>query len=218
MTRLRCPYCQHVSAPDRVEGLCSNCGKAFVVPGKLRKTTFRERQRMRAEITRDVDRQRRALAVPIEIRPGRNPRVLGAIILCLVVLGSLLVGRANRMAPGGEMSQGFSRESRAIRELAALRTALDRFQADIGRYPDASEGLKALVLNPGIPGWGGNYVSVVKPDPWRMPYHYTPSPAGFDLRSGGPDRQPLTADDILPESPTQTADLPEAPQAVASPQ
>lgn len=36
--------------------------------------------------------------------------------------------------------------------------ALEGFKQDIGRYPTESEGLRALVVNPGIIGWHGPYL------------------------------------------------------------
>lgn len=196
MPKLRCPYCKHLFTPEHIEGLCPVCAKAFVVPGKLRQTSFRERQRMRSKIASDADRQRREL-MSIDINPGRNPRVMVGIMLVLVVIGGLVIGRANRITPVGGQ-QALSREDRATRELTALRAALELFKVDTGRYPTAEEGLKALVLNPGITNWGGNYVTIVKPDPWRKPYHYTPPPEGPAVRSVGPDWKLFTEDDILP--------------------
>jgi hypothetical protein len=39
--------------------------------------------------------------------------------------------------------------------------ALDQFRLDTGRYPTTSEGLNALVSNPGIPGWDGPYLKSI---------------------------------------------------------
>ncbi len=197
MPRLRCPYCCKIFDQDPAPTHCPGCEKAFVVPPKLRKTTYRERQRMREKIARDSARQRREGFAPEDLRLGRRPSVLGGIVLFLLLLGGLLVGRANRMTPAAGEARRFSREERTSRELYALRTALDRFREATGRYPTDAEGLKALVIDPGVTGWNGHYVNVVKPDPWRTPYHYALKPEGPDLRSCGPDSQPFTADDVL---------------------
>ncbi len=154
---------------------------------------------MRDKIGRESDRQRRALFAPEDLRLSRRPAVLGGFLLFLLLVGGLLVGRANRMSTPEE-TQRFNREEKAGRELYALRIALERFREATGRYPTEAEGLKALVVDPGVPGWNGNYVTVVKPDPWSTPYHYALTPDGPDLRSCGPDRQPFTADDILPDA------------------
>lgn len=199
MPKLRCPYCHMTFEQDPAPSHCPDCGKAFVVPPNLRKTTFRERQRMRDKIARESARQRREGFAPADLRLSRRPSVLGGVVLFLLLLGGLLVGRANRMAPASGEARRFRREDRTSRELYALRTALDQFHEATGRYPTSEEGLKALVVDPGVPGWNGHYVNVVKPDAWRTPYHYALTPEGPDLRSCGPDRQPFTADDVLPE-------------------
>jgi general secretion pathway protein G len=155
---------------------------------------------MRDKINRDTDRQRRELIAPEDLRLTRRPAVLGGILFFLLLVGGLLVSRANRLS-APETIQRVQREERAGRDLYALRIALERFCKATGRYPTDEEGLKALVVDPGIPGWSGHYVTVVKPDPWRTPYQYKLTPDGPDLRSCGPDRQPFTQDDILPEAP-----------------
>lgn len=120
--------------------------------------------------------------------------MLGLTMLGLVVLGASLIGRANQKLP--QVGQRITYEAKTSRELEALRIALQRFQADIGRYPSPEEGLKALVLNPGNPEWTRPYVNVIKPDPWRTPYRYDLAPEGPQLRSAGPDKTLYTADDI----------------------
>lgn len=198
MPKLRCPYCHKTFEQDPAPTHCPHCEKAFVVPPKLRKTTFRQRQRMRDKIARESDRQRRDQIAPEDLRLGRRPGVLGGILLILLLIGGLLVGRANRMTVP-EAAQRISREAQAGRDLYALRVALEHFREATGRYPTDEEGLKALVVDPGVPGWSGNYVTLVKPDPWRTPYRYALTPDGPDVRSCGPDRQPFTPDDILPD-------------------
>ncbi len=42
---------------------------------------------------------------------------------------------------------------------AGFELALDEFQADTGLYPTKLEGLQALIVNPGVPRWGGPYIS-----------------------------------------------------------
>jgi general secretion pathway protein G len=57
--------------------------------------------------------------------------------------------------------------------LKALAKAVERYKADCGDYPAASDGLKALVFNPGVKGWKGPYLQKDVPlDPWGRPYVY----------------------------------------------
>lgn len=77
-------------------------------------------------------------------------------------------------------------------QIAQLGTALDNFNLDTGRYPTTSEGLQALVSNPGIEDWNGPYLtkSRVPLDPWRNEYRYEAPGShslGYDIISYGPD-------------------------------
>ncbi len=79
-------------------------------------------------------------------------------------------------------------------QISELENALDQFKMDVGRYPTTSEGLNALVTNPGVEGWDGSYLKkgIVPKDPWNRPYHYqSPGNHGdYDLFSYGADGQP----------------------------
>ncbi len=170
----------------------------MVVPGHLRKTTFKDRQRMRDKIERDAERERRTIQ-NYAIRPGQNPAIIGLMILVLVIMGGMLVGRVKTIATQPSRP---TREMRAEKELHALRIALERFNQDCGRYPTVEEGLKALIINPGVKSWGGYYVTLIKPDPWRTPYAYNVTSNSVELLSYGPDRVRGTADDIQAPEPT----------------
>lgn len=193
----RCPYCKEPFGPDPV-GKCPHCGKDMVVPGHLRKTTFKDRQKMRDRIAKDAERKRRSLLAN-DIKPGQSPVIIGLMIMTLVVLGGLLIGRINMSAA---QTSRPTREMRAEGELQALRIATERFKIDCGRYPTPEEGLKALVQNPGLTNWGGHYVNIVKPDPWRTPYYYTLTNGTITLLTQGPDQLRGTDDDIHAPIPT----------------
>jgi general secretion pathway protein G len=81
-------------------------------------------------------------------------------------------------------------------DLADLQSALAAFAADNARYPTTSEGLNALLENPGLPTWKGPYIKRLRNDPWGNPYRYTPPAAPPTLSSDGPDALPNTPDDI----------------------
>ncbi len=103
---------------------------------------------------------------------------------------------------------GRSREARVV---AARQTivgtfgiALDLFEQDTGRYPATSEGLRALVTNPQIPGWRGPYLktTTIPLDPWSNQYKYsypselTNSEFLYDIISAGPDGTLGNDDDV----------------------
>lgn len=197
MPTFRCPYCKEPIGPEPT-AKCPNCGKDMIVPGHLRKTTFKDRQKMRDRIAKDAERTRRSL-LNNNIKPGQSPVIIGLMVMTFVVLGGLLIGRINMSAT---QSSRPTREMKAEKELLALRIATERFRIDCGRYPTPEEGLKALVQNPGLSNWGGHYVNIVKPDPWRTPYYYTVTNGTLSLLTKGPDKQRGTDDDIDAPLPT----------------
>ena len=88
-------------------------------------------------------------------------------------------------------------------DLSTLRTALEAFEIDNGRFPSSREGLSALVTNPGnLPQWHA-YLGGISADPWGHPYVYSCPGSNpgqdFDLFSCGPDGKPGTADDVKPK-------------------
>ena len=82
--------------------------------------------------------------------------------------------------------------SAAKAQIELFGTALDTFRLDVGRYPTAEEGLKALREKPsGVEGWQGPYLPKEIPiDPWGTPYVYkSPGEHGdYDLISYGLDK------------------------------
>jgi general secretion pathway protein G len=127
----------------------------------------------------------------------RRGFTLVEILLVIVMIGILSGVLVSKLS-------GRSQEARIARAQSditgTLSLALDMFEQDVGRYPSADEGLGALVLNPGSPGWKGPYLKGgLKPDPWGTPYQYQldpDNPSIYILKSAGPDRQFDTQDDI----------------------
>ena len=79
-------------------------------------------------------------------------------------------------------------------KLAAMKTSLDVFQTDCGRYPSTAEGLDALLSRPqNITNWHGPYVGneAGLTDPWKHRFGYVypgvHNTNGYDLYSCGPD-------------------------------
>ena len=77
--------------------------------------------------------------------------------------------------------------------IATLKSALERFNLNMDRYPTTEEGLKVLVEPPsdGDKKWKGPYIESVISDPWKNPYHYrspgTRGKARYDVWSNGAD-------------------------------
>jgi general secretion pathway protein G len=76
-------------------------------------------------------------------------------------------------------------------QVKMLKGAIQIFRLDVGRIPNADEGLAVLVADKGVSRWDGPYLEEGLPlDPWNNPYVYKPSPSGtqpFTLFSTGSD-------------------------------
>ena len=122
----------------------------------------------------------------------RNERgfTLIELLVVMVILGLLAALVGPKLFP--KLGKGKQHAAKAQIEL--FGEALDQFRLDTGRYPTTSEGLDALIHNPGIEGWDGPYLrkNVVPKDPWGRPYQYqSPGSHGdYDLFSYGADGSP----------------------------
>jgi general secretion pathway protein G len=110
------------------------------------------------------------------------------LIVVLVILGLL----AAVVAPRVFDKLAKSKEQIAKIQIKEIEGALQLFAFDIGRFPSTSEGLEALIRNPGnLESWKGPYLnkSQLPMDPWGKPYLYQcPGQHGdYDLYSYGPD-------------------------------
>jgi general secretion pathway protein G len=121
------------------------------------------------------------------------------LLLVLVILAAL----AAVVVPKFTRRSEEARVTAARTDVANLEVALDAFEIDTGRYPTASEGLRALVEEPtNTENWKGPYIKRGVPkDPWGNPYTYQQpgqhNKYGYDLYSLGPDRQQGGGDDIV---------------------
>ncbi len=109
--------------------------------------------------------------------------VIVIIALIAAVLTPSLLGQLGR-----------ARVKTAGLQLDTTAASLAMFKDDTGRLPTQTEGLKALVTDPGVEGWLGPYLKSDKAlnDPWNHPIIYTPSGdsavvtmLGADGKAGG---------------------------------
>lgn len=113
---------------------------------------------------------------------------LVVVMLILAILAAMIVPRIIGRSEDAKVA-------RAVSDLSTVRSMLDNFRIDVGRYPSTEEGLEALRSAPAdASGWRGPYSQ--KPigvDPWGNEYVYEwPGNDGDDsyiLLSFGADGQ-----------------------------
>lgn len=115
------------------------------------------------------------------------------ILIVVAIIGLLVTLVAPQLF--GRLDQ--SKVTAATAQIRMLRSSLDAFRLDNGRYPTEAEGLNALVANPGSDindTWRGPYLDTpqVPNDPWLKPYGYAPTGAfdGPAIYSYGADGTP----------------------------
>jgi general secretion pathway protein G len=136
------------------------------------------------------------MSVYYEDRRSDKGFTLIELIVVLVILGLL----AAVVGPSVYKKLAGSKDKIAKIQITELEGALQMYSFDMGHFPSSSEGLEALVRNPGSSdSWKGPYIAKDLPkDPWDRPYAYRyPGMHGeFDIISLGADGAEGTDDDI----------------------
>lgn len=120
-------------------------------------------------------------------------------IMLVVMIIALLAGLA--IFQLGDVF-GDAQNAAAKANMNALKTALLTYRGATGSYPSTSQGLAALVTNPGVDRWRPAMEKLDK-DPWGVDYGYVcpgvKRPNSYDIFSYGKDKVPNTADDVYPD-------------------
>jgi general secretion pathway protein G len=120
-------------------------------------------------------------------RNNRAGFTLIELMIVVVILGLLASVVMPRMLNRTEQA----RRTKAKIDIRNIESALSLFKTDTGRFPTTSEGLKALVSNPGVKGYNSDdYFDRIPMDPWGNQYVYI-CPGihskDYDLESYGKD-------------------------------
>ena len=100
---------------------------------------------------------------------NRNGFTLIEIMIVVVIMGLLATVIMPRLLGRPEQA----RRMKAKVDIRNIEAALSLFKTDTGRFPTTSEGLEALVTDPGIKGYNSDaYLDKVPVDPWGGRYIY----------------------------------------------
>ncbi|MCS6987418.1 MAG: type II secretion system major pseudopilin GspG [Sphingomonadaceae bacterium] len=117
--------------------------------------------------------------------PGQAGFTLVELLVVLAIIGLLATIVVVNVLP----AQSGAKVKKAQADLALIEQGLELWRLEMGRYPDAAEGLKALT----VPGAMGPALKRLPDDPWGRPYNYRiPGEDGrpYDLWSWGSDGEP----------------------------
>lgn len=117
-----------------------------------------------------------------ENRRSKAGFTLIEVLLVVVIIGIL----AAMVGPNLIGRVGDAERSRAISEIAIIKTAIRTYEMDMGSLPNS---LDALTSNPGGTRWQGPYLDAAPVDPWGNPYVYTRGDRSFDVTSTGLNQQ-----------------------------
>jgi len=122
----------------------------------------------------------------------RQLRVAGFTLIELMIVVVILGLLATIIIPRILNRPEQARRMKAKVDIRSIESALALFKTDTGRFPTTSEGLEALVSNPGVKGYNSDrYLDKVPSDSWGNKYIYI-SPGvhnnkDYDLESYGKD-------------------------------
>lgn len=118
---------------------------------------------------------------------GRRGFTLAEMLFVVIILGLI----AALLIPRLGHSLGTGRVKTTQAQIENLAAAVEQFRADVGRYPEEQEGLKALIERPiGLEKWNGPYLSrrTLPKDGWNNEFVYRRDATfGFVIKSLGAD-------------------------------
>jgi general secretion pathway protein G len=126
---------------------------------------------------------------------SRRPQQAGFTLIEIMVVILILGLLATLVVQSLRGATDKAKHTKAMADIAELKTALDRYYIDNGSYPSSDQGLAALVSPPsqvaqnGQPSnyEEGGYIRRIPNDPWNNPYVYQSDGNTYTLKSLGAD-------------------------------
>ena len=117
------------------------------------------------------------------------------IIIVVALLGTLMTILVRNLTDTADQAK----VDQARIAMGNIAQSLQLYRVHNNRYPTTSQGLEALVSNPGnSPRWRGPYIEKDKlNDPWLTPFGYNSDGRTYEIISAGPSGQMDTEDDIV---------------------
>lgn len=135
----------------------------------------------------------RSMPLPFKARPRRRqPQTTGFSLIEMLVAVAIVGLLIGVVGPAAMRQLQSSRVTTAEAQITQLRSALDIFLIEVGRYPTEQEGLNALINGAGtIPGWNGPYLrdGQLPADPWGGAFLYSLDQGQVRITSLGADGQ-----------------------------
>ena len=125
-------------------------------------------------------------------------RQRGFTLVELVVVMTIIAILAGALALQISNRVQHAKRTRALQDIATMKSALELYRADNGDYPTTQQGLEALYRKPSSPpvptNWERYLDKPIGKDPWGTEYVYRcpgqDDPDGYDLISYGKDLRP----------------------------
>ncbi len=130
----------------------------------------------------------------INIRAANNRTAQSGFTLIEIMVVVVIIGLlATLILPNVLGRQDQALQVKAKADIRAISGQLALYKLDNFAYPTTSEGINALVTNPGKNTWRG-YLDKLPKDPWNNDYQYLApgqkNPTTFDVWSNGSDGAP----------------------------
>ncbi len=137
---------------------------------------------------------------------ARGTGEAGMTLIEIIVVLALIGGIMGVVMGGIMKGTKTAKESETQLGFGQLRSSLQMYKLAMNKFPTSEQGLKALVENPGAPGWRGPYCDEeALKDAWHQEVQYESDGRQMKFMSSGDDEMFGTEDDIVWPEPKKVA-------------